>query len=104
MNEEMYDGQKDNGDKYQGWTNRETWAAHLWLSNNEGLYHMAREVVAEDGADGIKYLIEGFEDSVVNPDTADLGPANDSMRTMMADIGSLWRVNWVEVAEAFAAE
>jgi hypothetical protein len=31
---------------YNGWPNYETWAAHLWLSNDQGTYETARELAA----------------------------------------------------------
>ena len=51
---------------YNGWTNYETWNVALWINNDEGLYHLARECgdyqtfcdyVGSDAVtgDGVKY-------------------------------------------------
>src|SRR3990167_9926974 len=32
---------------YQGWTNYETWAVNLWLTNDSGIYDMIREMGQE---------------------------------------------------------
>lgn len=37
-------------DTYQGWTNRETWCANLWIGNTEPLYVTCREIAQGKGS------------------------------------------------------
>ena len=57
---------------YQGWSNYETWNVALWLGNDEGLYHMAREW-AEHGYKSLSHMFIEF-----TPATPDGVKWNDS--------------------------
>ena len=89
-------------DEYNGWTNRETWAVHLWLSNEEPLYNYARKLACADY--NYKYetddAFSDFVDELLTPGSEWMVPETEQ-HTMQRDIGSLWRVNWREVANAF---
>lgn len=46
-------------DEYQGWTNRETWAAALWINNDQGLQEEAMELAARDrGAERLEQWVD----------------------------------------------
>ena len=34
-------------EKYNGWTNYETWVVNLWMSNDEGSYHYWTDIVRD---------------------------------------------------------
>lgn len=83
---------------YNGWTNRETWAAGLHITNDEGLYSMALERIRcfdpETDAVAAGDELSDWYDEIVD----EFGDS-EGIRLMMRDVGSAWRVNWQEVAE-----
>lgn len=96
-------------EKYNGWTNRETWAVKLHWDNNEGDYifftaearrQKGEGVSAFEFAEFLKEQAEDIFDTVINGQT----PHNEGARLFVADVGSLWRVNWIEIAEAYYEE
>lgn len=114
-------------EKYNGWTNRETWALMLHLDNTEGSQAWLMDVARLAGEnaeateyrtleqakiytteDAIKDAVEtAFERALQVPAYrassgdcgSDIGMFDlaDVLR-MIADVGSLWRVNWREIA------
>ena len=50
-------------EKYNGWTNYETWAVKLWIDNDEGLQSMVEEMADEhkEGDDPIGDLKDAIE-------------------------------------------
>lgn len=119
-------------DTYNGWKNRETWAAALHLSNDQGLYNWATELV-RDEAESISWgdVIDGQDDPKViharicfrageriaeqvdewatdlfhpDPDAPMAWRADSAILMMLDEIGSRWRVDWTVVAASFADE
>lgn len=89
-----------NDDTYQGWTNRETWAAVLHLNNDQGMQEMARERLAESDEISHPRVMQGLVEELIEDFAAEV----DGIAMMRDEIGSMWRVNWAEVAEALAGE
>jgi hypothetical protein len=93
-------------EKYNGWSNRETWATVLHLNNDVGLYRTVQDWAVsnlqeqENEAEAVTVLAESIEDFVTELVETDW----DGVKFMRYDIGSLWRVNWREVAESFISE
>lgn len=83
---------RQNDSTYNGWANHETWAVHLWLSNDEGSYYAAREAATSDTAK--RELVE----SIIFGDEAPASLATDLLR------GSLDSVDWSEIVAAFAED
>jgi hypothetical protein len=93
---------------YSGWTNRETWAFMLHISNDEGLFTMAREVCHSEhinpmsATHNVATVLEEWATGLLTWDgyeyeTGETQPAD--LVKMSQDIGSLYRINWMECVE-----
>lgn len=117
---------------YNGWNNRETWALNLWLSNDEGFYNTINEMVESlkeefnDNkelldeettkeeqksqleyklADRIREYIENdLKEYADETNHSDCKGRAGCIHQMFDDIGSLWRVDYHEIAKAWLEE
>ena len=84
-------------EKYNGWANYPTWAVHLWLTNEEGLYDESRELVQREYA----YLSE--REDALKEFVEELCPASEEASVQSDLLGwALSQVDWREIAEALA--
>lgn len=97
-------------DEYNGWTNRETWAIQLHLSNNQGDYEemseYARECLSAEYpvgamADRIEDWTEEVFQSVTHPED---GEPSEAARMLVSDVGSYWRADFREIASHWIDE
>ncbi len=88
-----------------GWTNRETWATMLHINNDPALYEIAmeyaRQEIEEYGEQALYELAQTIqnwieEDLLTRENIA----GNEGLWLMLSDIGSLYRVEWREIAES----
>lgn len=88
--------------EYNGWTNRETWATALHINNDEGLLSPILEVAQlHTNITELADEIEAFVEEVLSFDNIS---TNRNAFLMLTDIGSLYRVNWYEIAGTFMGE
>ena len=80
--------------KYNGWSNRETWVANLWLTNDQDSYYLLLEALKHSDSDFTcaEWLQEQLRDQL----DEEAGTAS-----MWSDLLStaFYRVDWVEVIE-----
>jgi len=80
--------------KYNGWTNYETWNVNLWLNNDQGTYDFIVELAKQyaDDAPMLAQALESFVD--------ELQPELEA--SMFSDIlnAAMLEVNWQEIADA----
>lgn len=82
----------DNSNGYNGWTNRETWCLHLWLTGDYGLYQAAKLLKANaSNPKQLMRLLKVFTESQ---------SGSNVVAKMLSDIGNMDKVNYLEVATA----
>lgn len=95
--------------EYNGWTNRETWATALHIDNDQALQEIARDYALEcldhhaeeEGWEAMNCLSQTLESWITNDLlTLENISGNQGLWLMLTDIGSLYRVNWRELAES----
>lgn len=79
---------------YNGWSNRETWLASLWLTNDQGSYALLMEALRAGDSDFAR--ADWLEQQLREQLTEEAGDAS-----MWSDLLStaFHRINWVEVIE-----
>jgi len=99
-------------EEYNGWSNRETWAAMLWIDNEQGLSEQVR-FLAEDAShpdeadspiSAKTALANAIEELFTELFDFENMFENRELYSMREDIGSLYRVDWYEIAEAVLSE
>ena len=95
---------------FNGGSNRETWAVMMNVQNDECLADMDRDVTAGGWFGPARTPADSLMDWAVVMFTRNgyVGEYGDSWPDALADaasdIGSLWRVDWVECADSLVGE
>jgi hypothetical protein len=93
-------------EEYNGWSNRETWAVALHLNNDQGFIdeveQFTHRAIQDNPLEEAGYrLADSLEEWVSAFFEFDTVSTNEHLFIMMTDIGSLYRVNWREIAQTY---
>lgn len=87
-------------ERYNGWTNRETWLVALWIDNEQGSYEYSRELARRyaDRPTPVQLLANALHEWV-KEGAPELNGLWSDLQTR-----ALRRVNWYEIAENYIEE
>lgn len=99
-------------DRVNGYANRETFVALSWMINDE---HIGRQIISDlfhtgadfDNINSVVYELEHWFYNYFHPWHWKHNVGEDmpyEAIVMLGDIGSLWRINWRELAPAIMSE
>lgn len=90
---------------HNGWSNYETWNAKLWLDNDEGSYHLYREMAQKcwtesegDIDDAASRLSDRLETWCTENEPSLSGMYSDLL------IASLQAIDWLEIADSILTD
>ena len=93
-------------DTYNGWKNRETWATMSHLDNDEllrcSMYELAARAKSDAPEGRASFRLAAYLEEWVTRIFGDFFEYPLQMahlKRMIMDIGSLWRVDWVGIAD-----
>ena len=91
---------------YNGWTNRETWAVNLYIENDPTWAWQRDERMRELSEDSTQAEIAEAAESVTHLLLEEYAQeaTGASVLSLMEDIGSLYRVNWLELGQSWLDE
>lgn len=80
--------------KVNGYRNQETYDLALWCLNDEGLYeHLKNQHATE-----VQLFFEEQQELLIDNPLE----LTEAMRRLLLDVGSFWRVEWQEIADALS--
>ena len=85
----------DNTSKYNGWSNRETWLASLWLNNDEHSYSVLRQAYKQ--AESAFAQADWLENSLLDQLQCEFN--NACLWTDLVNT-AFYKINWLEVIES----
>jgi hypothetical protein len=93
---------------YNGWVNRESWCVKLHWDNNKGDYTYLTEEAKKQKKQGLEVFkfadfLKDYAEDIFHSVIFD-GIGTGEAKLFVADVGSLWRVDWIEIAEAYYKE
>ena len=91
-----------NNEKYNGWTNYETWVINIWVDNDEEIYLTMRDIINSYDWTGKTYELSKVLQEWYDKKVEKLGLENGVMHDLLT--GALSAVNWYELADHYITD